>query len=384
MATCTSPFSQIGAHSVSASYGGDSGDLSSVSPAVAISVGADPSSTTLQASVNSVAANNPVTLLANVRPTVGSGTPTGTVTFLDGATPLGTGTLSVRGSATLTTSGLSVGIHTITATYGGDSNDLASNSGSVLISVTVLSTTTELSASASAVAPGASVTFTASVTPSSGTGTPTATVTFKDGATTIGTGALNGAGVATFTTTTLALGAHSVTAVYSGDAKDAASTSGAVAVTVSATSVATATALQASTNSLTYGGNVTLTATVTPTGGGSAATGTVSFMDGTIPLGTGTLNAAGIATFGTTFLAVGSHSITASYGGDSKNTASASGAVSVTVTAVPAAQVSLAPGTLTFTAASGNTSTAQAATLTNSGNAAADDWRDQRGGHESR
>ena len=116
-ATCTSTFSQMGTHSVTASYGGDSGDLSSVSPAVAISVGADPSTTTLQASVNSVAANNPVTLLANVRPTVGSGTPTGSVTFLDGTTTLGTGTLSARGSATLTTSGLSVGIHTITATY---------------------------------------------------------------------------------------------------------------------------------------------------------------------------------------------------------------------------------------------------------------------------
>ncbi len=368
-ATCTSIFTQMGAHSITASYGGDSGDFASVSSALTLNVGVDPSATTLQASTNSIAANNPVTLLANVRPTVGSGIPTGTVTFLDGSTTLGTAALNSRGSASISTSALAVGIHTLTATYAGDSNNLPSNSGSVLLSVTVLSTTTELDASASSVAPGSSVTFTASVIPSSGTGTPTSTVTFKDGAATLGTGTLT-AGVATFTTSSLALGSHSITAVYSGDSKDAASTSGVVEVTIAGTSVATNTALHSSTNSLTYGGSVTLTATVTPTSGSGVPTGTASFMDGSTPLGSGSLNGSGVATYSTTFLAVGSHSITASYSGDSRDNASISSAVNVSVTAAPAPQVSLEPLSLVFTAANGSTSTVQSATLTNSGNAA--------------
>lgn len=60
---------------------------------------------------------------------------------------------------------------------------------------------------------GQSVTFTATVT-STGGGTPSGTVTFKDGATTIGTGTLNGLGIATFTTNGLATGSHPMTAVY--------------------------------------------------------------------------------------------------------------------------------------------------------------------------
>jgi hypothetical protein len=70
---------------------------------------------------------------------------------------------------------------------------------------------------------GQSVTFTATVK-SSTTGTPTGTVTFKDGATTLASVALSG-GVAKFTTSTLAVGTHSITAVYGGDATFVANTS---------------------------------------------------------------------------------------------------------------------------------------------------------------
>ncbi len=63
-----------------------------------------------------------------------------------------------------------------------------------------------------------------------------------------------------------------------------------------------------------YGDAVTFTATVTVSGG--PATGTVTFKDGATVLGTGTLDGAGQATFATSTLAVASHSITATYGGD--------------------------------------------------------------------
>src|SRR5207244_1706039 len=69
---------------------------------------------------------------------------------------------------------------------------------------------------------GQSVALTATVSPSAATGT----VTFKDGSTSLGTGTLSN-GTATLTLSTLATGPHSLTAVYGGDANDAASTSGA-------------------------------------------------------------------------------------------------------------------------------------------------------------
>jgi hypothetical protein len=71
------------------------------------------------------------------------------------------------------------------------------------------------------------VTFTATVT-STASGVPTGTVTFLDRTTLLGTGALNSGGVATFTTSSLAFGSHSITASYGGDTNFATSTSSAL------------------------------------------------------------------------------------------------------------------------------------------------------------
>jgi|SRR5215469_1913682 len=62
-----------------------------------------------------------VTFAVSVTPSAGSGTPTGTVTIMDGSTTLTTQSLT-NGQATFTTSSLSVGSHSITATYSGDAN----------------------------------------------------------------------------------------------------------------------------------------------------------------------------------------------------------------------------------------------------------------------
>ena len=78
---------------------------------------------------------------------------------------------------------------------------------------------------------------------------------------------------------------------------------------------------------------MTLTATVSGTG--ATPSGTVTFRDGAITLGTGTLNGAGRATFITSSLSVGSHSITAVYGGSAAFTASTSAAL-VQVVGIPA------------------------------------------------
>src|SRR5467141_854501 len=287
--------------------------------------GSSLSATTLISSLNPSALGQAVTFTATVKPATGSGTPTGTVTFNDGATVLGPGTLS-GGTATLTTSGLGAGVHSITAIYGGDASFASSTSPVLMQTVNKAASSTSVVSSNSASNRGAAVTFTATVT-SSATGTPTGTVTFQDGATALGTGTLSG-GTATFTTSVLGAGAHSITAIYGGDASFTISTSPILTQTINST--ATSSSVVASSNNPSMIGTaVTLTATVTSPVTGPL-TGTVSFQDGASALGTGTLSG-GTATFTTSGLTAGTHSITAIYGGDPNFAGSTSPALMQTV-----------------------------------------------------
>ena len=114
-------------------------------------------------------------------------------------------------------------------------------------------TTTVLTSGTNPAAVAQSVTLTATVTGA----TPTGTVTFKDGATTLGTGTIS-AGKATFAASFTIAGSHSLTAVYAGNATNAASASAALSETVNARS--TTTVLTSGTNPATVGQSVTLTA----------------------------------------------------------------------------------------------------------------------------
>jgi hypothetical protein len=222
---------------------------------------------------------------------------------------------------------------------------------------TLLATTTSLAASATTATSGQTITFTATVAPATGSGTPTGTVTFYDGTSNIGSGNLT-AKVATFSTSALTVATHSITATYSGDTTYNTSTSAAVTVAVTAPPVATTTTLTASATSAVAGTSLTFTAVVAPASGSVAPTGTVTFYDGTTMLGTGTLTS-GTATYSTAALAVGAHSITASYGGDSGNAASTSAALAVTITAPVAADfgIALAPASGSVAPGSSVTST---------------------------
>jgi hypothetical protein len=217
-----------------------------------------------------------------------------------------------------------------------------------------VSTTTSLSASPSQITLGQSVTFTATVTSASGTGTPTGTVTFKDGGTQIGTGTLNSSGSATFSTPGLAVGSHSVTAVYSGDSNYSASTSAAVSVTVSApVKTATTTSLAASATQLTSGQSVTFTASVAPQSGPGTPTGSATFLDGQTQIGTSPLTA-GSSTFTSATLSSGTHSITAAYSGDATYAVSTSAPVSITVSTAPTSDYSLSISNSSLTVVQGS------------------------------
>jgi hypothetical protein len=313
-----------GTHQVVAKYSGDTNYGASTSAATGLDTGPATPSVSLTASANPV--NFGVQVIFTAKVTGGAGTPTGTVNFLDGTTVLGSGTLNSSGVATYSTAALAVGSHSITASYAGDSNYSAATSAALKLTVNPLLTpSVNLTSSANPVNFGTSVTLTATV---AGSGvTPTGAITFLNGATTLGMGTLNASGVATFTTSALPGGSDSLTASYSGDSNYSAATSAALNLTVNP--IAPTIGLTASAATVVFGTSVTFAATLA--GNGITPTGTVTFLDGAMQLGTGTLGANGMATLTTSTLPGGSDSITASYSGDTNYTAISSSAVSVTV-----------------------------------------------------
>jgi hypothetical protein len=171
--------------------------------------------TTISSSLNPSIYGQAVTFTATVHSYVGAASDGETVTFTKGTKVLGTGTLS-GGSASFTTSTLLAGTNSIKAVYGGDSTLAVSTSKAVSQVVKKETTTTTLTSSLNPSNFGQSVTFTASVTPQL-SGTVTGNVTFYDGTTVLKKVALSG-GVAKFTTSSLTVGAHSITATYNGNA----------------------------------------------------------------------------------------------------------------------------------------------------------------------
>ena len=170
----------------------------------------------------------------------GSGPPTGTVTFMDGANTLGTGTLSVVGNQDVATlslpAGLAVGNHSLLAVYTATTNYAGSHSSTINEVVNKAATTLGLASSLNPAAAGQPITFTATIAAvSPSQGVPTGTVNFKDNGTVIGSGTLSvvgGQDIATFTTSSLKVGGHTITAVYLPSTSFQTSTSNSVSQTV--------------------------------------------------------------------------------------------------------------------------------------------------------
>jgi hypothetical protein len=271
-------------------------------------------------------------------PTVGGVAPTGTVTFYNNGTAIGTAPV-VNGVATLTSTTLPVGSDPITATYGGDGNYATVTTGPVNEIVIQLTPLPVLGANPNPAAFGTTVALTESIPGINGV-IPTGSVTFYDSGTAIGTAPLVN-GVATLPTSTLPIGTDPVTATYTGDTNYATANSGPLQVVI--TTVPPADTLTATPNPSTFGSPVTLTFTVPPVNG-VAPTGTVTFYDGTTPIGTGTISPSGIATLTTSQLPFGTTTVTAKYPGDNTY-APASPTTTVTVNPVsPISVVTVPPG----------------------------------------
>jgi len=320
VATFTTSALAAGNHTITASYGGDgsfNGSTGSLTGNPQV-VNKANSTSTVTSLVNPSVFGQSTTFTATVSAVApGAGTPTGTVTFLDGGSSIGTGTLS-GGVATFTTSALAVGNHTITTSYGGDGN-FNGSTGSLTGNPQVVNQANSaqtLTSSANPSALGQSVTFTATVSAvAPGAGTPTGILNFLDGGTLLGTGPLSG-GVATFSTSALALGNHTIHTSYAGDANFTGSFVGLTGNPQVVNKVSSATAVTSSLNPAAVGQSITFTATVSAVAPGTGTpTGTVTFLNGGTSIGTGTLSG-GVATFSTSALTAGNHTITANYGGD--------------------------------------------------------------------
>jgi hypothetical protein len=162
---------------------------------------------------------------------------------------------------------------------------------------------------------GQAVTFTATVSPCC---QATGTVTFFDGSGTLGVGTLTKAGTSlqtAFSTSSLSVGTHSITAQYNGDGYDNASTS---AVLIEKIAQNSATTITSSPNPSVSSQSVVLSISVSP----SNATGTITITDG------GSVIAGGVVLSSAKAYSVpftkGTHSLKATYSGDSNYSGSTS------------------------------------------------------------
>ncbi|MEO7030473.1 MAG: Ig-like domain repeat protein [Acidobacteriaceae bacterium] len=301
----------FGAHPLTAIYSGDTNHVASTSIVLTQKI-VQPATTALASSNNPATATSSVVFTAQLTGTA-SLTPTGVITFRDGANVLAAVTVDAAGSATFSTTSLLVGTHSITASYAGDQNFAAVTSTALLETIQNASTQIVLSASSNPAIYATPLTLTATITTNGAIAT--GPVTFTDAGRTIGTGLLNAGGVATLTTSTLAAGPHTIVANYAGDRNTSVSVSTPFALVVEQL---TSTTLATSTNPALTLSSVVLTAAVTATGN-IVPTGTITFMDGNTLLGTATLDAQGHAAITVPSLAAGNHPLTAIYSGDSIN-----------------------------------------------------------------
>ena len=361
-ATCTTSALMAGSDTVTATYSGDSnflGTSGSVSQSVALA-----SSTTLALTGTTTAAvNASVSYTATLTGTFAPIAPGGTINFYDGATQICSqgvsGTVSpFIAHCTGSFASLTGGSHTITASYSGDSNFsqvVASPASTVSLNVTALTPTIALSSSStgSTSIVNTSVTFSAQLSGSFSPVPLSGTFLFKSGSTTItGCSAVspNASGKATCITSALLPGVDAITAAYSGDPSYVPAAAGSTTQTVTQ---AVSTLALTGTTTAAVDGSVSYTATLTGTFTPNTPGGTITFQDGTTTIcntvsltyvSTTSYTAACTGAFAS--LTAGSHSIKASYSGDSNFSA---------VAVTPASTVALTVTNLTPTVSLGST-----------------------------
>ncbi|MGO9027429.1 MAG: beta strand repeat-containing protein [Acidimicrobiales bacterium] len=289
-----------------------------------------PTTTTLTASpTGSQPYGTSVTLTATLSPSAA----TGAVQFTDNGTDLGSPVAVSSGVATYVTSTLPVGTDDLAADFVG-TGGYANSTGTDTYTVTGVATTTALTALPTSPRPfGTSVTLTATLSPSAATGA----VQFTDNGTDLGSPVAVSSGVATYVTSALPVGTDDLAADFVATGNFANSTD---TDTYTVTAIATTTTLTVSPASPQVSGTaLTLTATVSP-----AATGTVQFENGGSDLGSPVTVTAGVATYPTSTLPVGTDALSAVFTPTSGiGYAGSTGTASFSVTTATATTLSVSP-----------------------------------------
>ena len=315
-ATCAVAYAGVGTHAITGTYSGDANFTISISPILTQTVNPGATTTALTSSSDPSVSGQGLTYTATITATApASGTPTGTVNFWDaGVTIAGCGAQPlVAGIASCGVMYAGVGTHAIAAVYSGDADFTSSTSPVLTQTVNPGATTMALTQTSTSSIYLKPVTLTAAVTPvAPGTGVPTGTVAFTNGMLPI-VGCEQqpmSAGVATCSTDQLTGGAHALNAAYSGSGAFAAAWTTIAHVVERAPVVITVSSDRAVVEA---GGEVELTAHVTPT---DPPTGLVTFLEESRVLGSATLDATATARLSVVLVTLGTHRITALYGGD--------------------------------------------------------------------
>jgi hypothetical protein len=231
-ATLAVSFHTGGSHTLTAVYHGDAktGGVSSTPFAEYIRL--NPTTTTVTATPNPALALKTVTFTAKVSSSTAAGL-AGAVSFYAGSKLLGSA--PVANGTALVTAALEPGSFSITASYAGNATFAASSAAAVTLRVQPVPSSVAVTSSLNPAAQGSKVTFTATITAATEAAAVIGTVTFFDGTKQLGSpiGVSAGSPVS-YSTANLAVGAHSITAVYSGAENVAGSTSAALKQTISA------------------------------------------------------------------------------------------------------------------------------------------------------
>jgi hypothetical protein len=277
---------------------------------------------------------------------------TGTITFYDNSSAICI--ISTAADASCPASAgenFTAGTHIVTAVYSGDAEHSGSTSNAASVTVLQDSTTTSIASTTNSTNYGQNITFTTTV--QGAHATPSGLVRFLDGTNILGTGTLTSDGAATLSISTLSTGTHTITAVYEATPDSASSTSPVLTEVIQPAQATTTTTLTSSANPAISGQTITFTASVMKTPQSpKPPTGAMTFLEGSIILGTTTLDSTGTASFSTSTLVAGTHNITASYAGDATTKGSVSAAVAEVVSSSQAASsssfaISAAPLTVT-------------------------------------
>jgi Big-like domain-containing protein/VCBS repeat protein len=317
-----------GPHQIVATYSGDSVyAMAFVNQSHTVNRQIFNTQTVLTATPSIALASQTVHLEANV--SAGGATPCppipsnicswGVVTFLDGSKTVRTQSADENGRAIFDTALLSPGTHTMSAVFHGLTNSVEifpqSTSAPVTVTVSSVPTASTVSLSSGSITAGKVATISLNV--SSGTGPPFGGATFFDGNIPLGTMSLHADGTASFSTASLSIGSHIISAKFNANATFSGSSSAPVTLVVTpapAAAIPTSVALSATAHPET--GTLELQVRVHAEHGPSQSS--VSFLDGGLILGNAMTDASGLAVLRVPLPGSGSHAFRASFNGDSQ------------------------------------------------------------------